>query len=109
MTPLEVLARSPREVVLDLVLPWSESIGKVGAAKVVDGKTLIFMALNHRRECVHMVVPVHFDGTPVLGNNPRFVMTKLGPGVWKLAPSVSHDQLHAYITIIEVPEPAPWV
>jgi hypothetical protein len=39
---------------------------------------------------------------------PRFVLRKLGPTVWKLAPSIRHDLLHAFITIVDVPEDVAW-
>ena len=37
-------------------------------------------------------------------------LIKIGPGTWKVDPSVQEDryQLHAYIVLCEVPEPAPW-
>jgi hypothetical protein len=38
-------------------------------------------------------------------------LSRLGPGVWQLAPSivVSYKELHAYIVMRDVPEPAPFV
>jgi hypothetical protein len=53
------------------------------------------------------------DGESSPGGNgapPRFVLKRLGPGVWKVGPSiVSPGLLHAHVTIVDVPEPAPWL
>lgn len=102
----------PSHVVLDLVLTWADKIGKAGTAKV-NGKELIFAAKNHRGVFVMLTTPIHLDGEPEEGDPekgvpPRFVFFRLGPGVWKLAPSVLTEQLHAYLTIVNVPESPPW-
>jgi hypothetical protein len=37
-------------------------------------------------------------------------LTKLGPGVWRLDPSLFvPDELHAFLVLCDVPEPAPFV
>jgi hypothetical protein len=97
----------PSAVVLDLVLTWSDKIGKAGTATISkDGLT--FATRNHRGEFVMLSAPVHYDGPAEDGPPPRFVLRRLGPGVWKLAPSVLTAQLHCYLTIVDVPVPAPW-
>jgi len=107
MTPTQKLALHPSSVVLDLVLEWSDKIGQAGTAKVVNGSLMMFMK-NHRGEYVGLTTAVHFDGESSDQNPPRFVLRRLGPGVWKLAPSVLDERIHAYITITNVPEPTPW-
>jgi hypothetical protein len=97
----------PNAVVVDLVLRWSSTIGKAGTATVNDG-ALTFAARNHLGSFVMMSCPVHFDGEPSV-EPPRWVLWRLGPGVWKLSPSVKDERLHAYVTIVDVPEPAPFL
>lgn len=104
---MNVRDMAPRDVVLDLVLTWSDTIGKSGTA-TVKNETLIFATKNHRGEHVMLSVPVHFDGESVDGGDPRFVLRRLGSTVWKLVPSVLTNQLHAYLTLVDVPAPAPW-
>ena len=37
-------------------------------------------------------------------------LVRLGPGVWDISPSVVvQGQLHAFLTLVDVPEPAPWL
>jgi len=111
MNKLDKRKLPPSAVVLDLVFKWSESIGTAGTAKVVhDGSSyvLLIFARNHQDAFVSLYTPIHFDGEPSEEEPPRWVLRRLGPGVWKLAPSIFADQLHAYITVIDVPEPAPW-
>ena len=97
----------PRNVVLDLVLGYSATMPRLGQAAVLNGN-LIIAAKNHRGQYCSFTVPVSFDGDPVDGAEPRFVLRKLGATVWKLSPSLLHDLLHAYITIVDVPDDIGW-
>ena len=98
---------NPMTVVMDIVLKWNEEIfHHLHTAKVV-GDSLFIFTTNHRSEPLQFVIDVHFSGSPCL-KPPRWVLLKLGPTVWKLAPSILTEKLHAYITIINVPDPAPW-
>jgi len=102
----------PDQVVLDLVLTYSPTMPMLGRAAVLHGG-LIIAAKNHREQFVSMSLPVHFDGEPFDGDPgaglpPRWVLFKLGPTVWKLSPSVLDQSLHAYITIVGVPEDVSW-
>jgi hypothetical protein len=77
-----------------------------------NGFKLLFTATNHRGGICNLGVEINFDGEPRIGDaevHSRFVFYRLGPGVWKLAPSIDHDTLHAYITVVGVPEPSPWM
>ena len=112
------VAESPSDVVLDIVLrwAWAETIGALGARVMADEPgnpesawKLWFVTKNHRGEYVSLSARVHFEGKPEEGPPARFVLGKLGPRVWKLAPSVlEQGRLHAYLTIVDVPDPAPW-
>ena len=40
----------------------------------------------------------------------RWGLSRLGPGVWSIDPSVIvAGELHAFVTLVDVPEPAPFV
>lgn len=102
---------SPREVVLDLVLAYSATMPMLGHAAVLNS-ALMIATRNHHGQACSFGVPIHFDGEAFDGDEktpPRFVLRKLGPTVWKLSPSILHDMLHAYITIVGVPEDVPWM
>jgi hypothetical protein len=107
--------RPPKEVVLDLVLTYAERLGKpqsaVIAAKGDRLGVILYGMVNHRGRLVTMSTEAHLDGEPndaKDGKALRFVLRKLGPTVWKLSPSILDENIHGYITIVSVPEPAPW-
>ena len=100
----------PREVVVDLVVGYSPTMPRNMQAAVLSDNLIIY-AQNHRDQRLTLSLPVHFDGDPFDGYEatpPRFVLRKLGPTVWKLSPSIRHDLLHAFVTIVGVPEDAAW-
>lgn len=101
----------PSQVVMDQVLRFSAKMprmGEVAVMKTGDMPTLIMTTRNHRGDPLTLHMQVHFDGEPVDGPEPRFVLYKLGATVWKLSPSILHPMLHCYLTIVDVPELAPW-
>lgn len=101
----------PHLVVVDLVLKYSPVMPKLGEAAVLQGSLLI-TARNHQGQFVSLGTPVHFDDDPFDGNaimEPRFVLRRIGATVWKLAPSIKHELLHAFITIVDVPPAVSWV
>jgi hypothetical protein len=101
----------PRLVVVDLVLQYSAGMPKTGTAAVLQG-SLLLAAKNHLGQAVAFGIPVHFDDDPFDGDAttpPRFVLRRIGATVWKLAPSIKHDLLHAFITIVDVPPAVAWV
>ncbi len=106
LEPEDVERAEPHQVCLDIVLQWAEVLGKAGTAKVVD-TTLILCAVNHRKQKVMLNVPLS-DQPARIGRDPRWNLIKLGPTVWKLTPSILDQRLHGYVTLIGVPEPAPW-
>jgi len=102
----------PDQVVLDIVLRWDVRLFTAPhtATVVGDGPyRLALFAVNHQDHKVQQFIDLNFDGFPEDGPPPRFLMYRLGPGVWKVTPSVVvPGMLHAYLTIIGVPEPLPW-
>jgi hypothetical protein len=70
-------ALSPRDVVADVVLTYSAAMPRLGHAAVLNGSLLIATKNHHGQ--------FHAE-------------------VWKLAPSILHDMLHAFVTIVGVPE-----
>jgi hypothetical protein len=102
---------SPRQVIVDLVLRYSAVMPKLGEAALLHGNLLI-ATRNHLDQYAALGTVVHFDGVPFEGDEtapPRFVLHRIGATVWKLAPSINHDLLHAFITIIDVPPAVAWV
>ena len=100
----------PSEVVVDLVLQYSAAMPIAGQAAVLKGSLLI-ATKNHLGQFVSFGIPAHFGGHPFDGDAatpPRFVLRKIGATVWKLAPSIKHDLLHAFVTIVDVPEAVTW-
>jgi hypothetical protein len=97
---------SPRDVVVDIVLAYSATMPKLGHAAVLNG-SLVIATNNHRGQFVSFGLPVNFDGDPFNGDAttpPRFVLRRIHAEVWKLSPSILHDLLHAFVTIVGVPE-----
>jgi hypothetical protein len=82
----------------------------VPAASHLDTPTLLLNIALPRggRMCVSVrVVP---EG-PHIGERELPVawgMERLGPGVWTLDPSIIVGDVHAFVTLVGVPEPAPW-
>lgn len=97
----------PHQVVLDQVLLYSTLMPKLGQAAVLSGN-LIIATRNHLGQYVSISAPVNFDGEPITGASPRFVLYQIGATVWKLAPSINHPLLHTYLTIADVPEDVGW-
>lgn len=104
----------PRSVVLDLVLRYVPGMPREPLTATVswrrhdDGRvdgTLTMLLVNHRGQRVTFSVTVSPDGPPVPGETPRFVFFPIHRGVWKLSPSVSHDLIHAFVTVVGLPDP----
>jgi hypothetical protein len=117
-------ALEPMQIVLDLVIQWTDKLtGQYGTGSVVcsngselspeSDKPLMFMFFvkNHRGKGVGGGVPVHLEGETndgLDGKPCRWVFNKIAPGVWKPSQSLMMPELHAYFTLVGVPEPAPW-
>lgn len=97
----------PSQVVIDSVLKYSKTMPGLDHAAVMN-KTLIIATRNHRGEYISLSVHVEFDGEPSDDMPPRFVLKQIGSTVWKLSPSILSPVLHAFITIVDVPEDVDW-
>ncbi len=95
----------PDQVTLDLVLRYGTEVRMLCAAP----PRLLVVARNHRGQSFQVMLEPHLDGQPEDGPPVRFVLFPLGPSVWKLSPSLTVPSVvHAYLTLVGVPEPAPW-
>lgn len=101
----------PDNVVLDLVLRYHPTLDLSPGEAFVTRNSLIVLATNNVREAYGLTVPLSRDGPPSDGQDGvpvRFCLYRLGPTVWKLAPSIRVPRLHAYVTVVGCPDPAPW-
>lgn len=72
-----------------------------------DGSWVLLVNLNRVKKRQHHFFQV--DPRPLSRPRDRWQLLRLGPGVWTVLPSVHvPGQLHAFLTIINVPEPPPW-
>lgn len=92
----------PDEVVIDVVLRWSDNMPRVGEATIKQNN-LIMCAQNHLGKPITLSIPVNFDGDPRSGEDPRFIVYGIWPQVWKVAPSIKHELLHGFVTIVNCP------
>ncbi len=104
----EKLALSPDKITIDIVISFGDKLGP-NACILAAPRLLVVLAVNHHGKRVQVMIPFNLDGPVEDGPPPRFVLFKLGPGVWKLAPSLTvPGLLHAFVTIVHVSDPAPW-
>lgn len=96
----------PDQVVIDVILRWTDGMPKIGEATIKQG-ALIMCGQNHLGKAVTLSFPVNFDGEPREGDDPRFIIFGIWPRVWKVAPSVKHELLHGFVTIVGCPEVSP--
>lgn len=106
-------------VVLRVVAAWCESAEAALASprgphaahvgRQPDGAWLLALAVQRHDEAQRR--QRHFVDVAVGGvlRADRWSLVKLGPGVWDVSPSVVvPGQIHAFVTLVGVPEPAPW-
>ena len=103
-------------VVIRAHLHWKGSVGDVlgspaGSAvghvsRQPDGAwQLAFAVQRGPKKRQRHFVSVDPDAT----RKDRWHLQKLGPGVWDVTPSIFFEgQFHGFVTLIGVPEPAPW-
>ena len=103
-----------------LIAQWTDKIMgspiSPSAAIVDDGKTLLIGLLDqdsrqHLFSFPCQVGPHLPDTYRKQGDKiESWGLRQLGPGVWNVEPSILVDNsFHAFVTIIGVPEPAPFV
>lgn len=102
--------------ILHLIASWSTTpmsdrgSPTVRVVKNPSGWELILASETTTQRREMFPVPITLGAVPVVGSdNPVWTLEKLGAGVWAVLPSL-HFQgvIHAYVTIKNVPEPAPW-
>lgn len=103
-------------VVLRLHLRWVPSVKDVTSAmagvplghvwRTEEGKWELAFSLDRGK----MKRQRHFvDVDPDGVRKDRWGLVKLAPGVWDVPVSiVVPDQIHAFVTVTGVPDPAPW-
>lgn len=96
---------SPDQVILDLIFDYGLDVRVLSSSPT----RILLCGKNHLGERFQQILEINLDGEPDNGPPPRFVLLQLGSTVWKITPSLFVPSLvHGYITIINVPEPAPW-
>jgi hypothetical protein len=114
-----------QDVIYDLVVHWSEGpmvdVRPLPMGRIVrqpNGALELLLVVPDGRKRHLIVVPLSGDenatgmdgeGKAVPGQVMSWGIIRLGPGVWKPVPSIHHAVIHAYLTVIDVPEPAPWL
>lgn len=109
----------------DIVAHWSESLmndaRQVHTCTVQLGPNglydLIFAILlgNGQRQMFALPIIVgvpEVKSSMIIGSAPTIVrwgIARLGPGVWKPTPSFLHPNIHCFLTLVGVPEPAPFL
>ncbi len=99
--------------VVRAILPWasvmtsvttgSSSYGRVERQPGGAWQLAIAVCRPTRRQV--FFIDVDPDGI----RTDRWHLLRLGPGVWEVTPSLHVDgQIHTFITLVGVPEPAPW-
>lgn len=77
---------------------------------------LLTQRLPDRPNRLSVAVPVRV-GPPIVPGGEQegagyevtaFGLERIGPGVWALSPSLVIGNLHAWVMLCDVPEPAPW-
>jgi hypothetical protein len=76
-------------------------------ASVVGGDLLVACTLPTGRPIFSAKLG---QEVPLLGGfgTDVYRLEKIAPGVWKLRPSLVAGDIHAFVTIVGVPEPAPF-
>lgn len=109
----ELQAISPDKVVLDRVLHYNAERLRPYLFQMMGERQIVLLVPNHRNQLVQTSIELHFDdarGPSDPGEfPPYFVAYKIGATVWKVAPSLTvPGMIHTYLTLVDVPEPAPW-
>lgn len=99
-------------VILRAYLHWHESPMSLtvggGWGRVVRNtdEWILLANVPRDRRRQHHFIPVDV-GAEI--HKSHWQLVRLGPGVWDISPSVHvPGQLHAFLTLVDVPEPAPW-
>jgi hypothetical protein len=105
---LPVLLLTPRWSPVILVDPTTEDLCFVSKEK--DGWMLYVRAFIDE-QLTAFSVPVQPNRYALSGDGSMavFGLRQLGPGTWRVVPSVNiPGQIHAFVILCAVPDPAPW-
>lgn len=102
-------------VVLRVYARWTKSVPEVVGSPTGpalfhvwrdgDGKWQLALSVQRGRKRQRHFVDVDPDNT----RRDRWGLMKLAPGVWNVPQSIFvQDQIHAFVTLTGVPDPAPW-
>lgn len=102
-------------VVLRVHSRWAQSVQAVTQAMMgppvshvwrdEEGKWQLALSLQRGKKRQRHFLDVDPDGT----RQDRWGLMKLAPGVWDIPVSVVvPGQFHAFVTLVNVPDPAPW-
>jgi len=111
--PMPVFLLTPRWSPVILVDPTTEDLCFV--AKEGDGRNpggwMLYVRAFIEDELAAFSVPVKSNMYELRpdGSMEIFGLRQLGPGTWRVAPSVNiPGQIHAFVILCGVPDPAPW-
>lgn len=101
--------------VLRVYARWAKSVPEVAGSPTgpalchvwrdEEGKWQLALSVQRGKRRQRHFLDVDPDNT----RKDRWGLMKLAPGVWDLPQSVLvPDQIHAFVTLVEVPDPAPW-
>ena len=94
--------------ILRVIAVWAPSVEAAMSARAghnlcqltPDAKIALNVGRGEKRQ--HHVIDV--------GSGAGWGLIQLGPSVWEITPPVwIKGQIHAFVTLVAVPEPAPWV
>ncbi len=97
-----------------VIAPWKDVVQDITSGTgteacielQADGGWLLVLAV--RRKAKRQVFFI--DVVPGTRVDNRWSLVQLSPGVWEVTPSVHvPGQIHAFITLVNVPQPPPWV
>ncbi len=102
-------------VVIRTYLQWVDSTEAVTQSRTGEGKAHVAHQADGLQLCFAVQRgpkkrQVHFVNVSTdLLQLDSWGLIKLGPGIWDVAQSIYVEgQIHAFITILHVPDPAPW-
>jgi hypothetical protein len=95
--------------ILDTVLPVIRSLEGGSGVLWAGDKLLVQMKVGDGTFLIGCPIEVGVEKAPV-DEGQIWGLRRIGPGVWKLSPSVMlNENIHTYVTIAGVAEPlAPW-
>ena len=98
----------PSEAICHLFFRWSQDPKHNPGGELVCGQSMDGIGLWIHRNHVIPVPVITGEQRMVDGNLEAFGSEKIAPGVWALTPSLNIRELHGFVVLYDVPDPAPW-